>query len=195
MPGKVLIFSAPSGSGKTTLVRYALEHFPTLQFSVSCTTRPPRGTEKHGVDYYFLTPAEFRTKIDAGEFIEHEEVYHDKFYGTLRSEVERIWAAGGTVIFDVDVKGGIALKKYFGADALAVFIQAPSIQEIETRLTARATDDAEVIRERVAKAADEMLYAPQFDAIIINDRLGDAQRELVRLLTNFGLNSLPTALK
>lgn len=182
---KVIIFSAPSGSGKTTLVKHVLEHFPELSFSISCTTRNPRGTEVHGTDYHFLSPAEFRQKISEDAFVEFEEVYTDKFYGTLKSEVERIWNEGKTVIFDVDVKGGIALKKYFGDKALSVFIMPPSVEELEKRLVSRATDDAETIRTRVEKAEHEISYKDDFDAIIINDDLQAAKAQTEKILTQF----------
>lgn len=182
---KVIIFSAPSGSGKTTLVKYALEQFPQLAFSVSCTTRQPRGAEVHGVDYHFLSPDEFRQKISENAFVEFEEVYTDKFYGTLKSEVERIWQQGKTVIFDVDVKGGIALKKYFQEKALSIFIMPPSVEELERRLISRATDDAETIKTRVAKAEEEIGYKNEFDTIVINDDLDAAKTEISRLIQNF----------
>lgn len=182
---KVIIFSAPSGSGKTTLVKHCLEVFPELAFSISCTTRNPRGTEQNGVDYYFLKPDEFRQKISEGAFVEFEEVYTDKYYGTLKSEVERIWNSGKTVIFDVDVKGGISLKKYFGEKALSIFIMPPSVEELEKRLISRATDDAETIKTRVAKSAEEITYKNQFDKIVVNDDLAKAKTEIESLVRNF----------
>ena len=182
---KVIIFSAPSGSGKTTLVRHALETFPQLSFSVSCTTRSPRGEEKHGIDYYFLTPVEFRTKIQADEFVEFEEVYTDKYYGTLKSEVARIWTQGRAVIFDVDVKGGIALKKYFGDQALSIFIMPPSIAELERRLISRGTDDEVTIRTRVEKASEELTYQNDFDRIVINSDLEAAKQVVDQLIGTF----------
>lgn len=182
---KVIIFSAPSGSGKTTLVKHCLEKFPELEFSVSCTTRNPRGTEKNGTDYHFISPDEFRQKISEDAFVEFEEVYTDKYYGTLKSEVEKIWQSGKTVIFDVDVKGGISLKKYFGDQALSVFIMPPSIEELERRLVSRATDDAETIRTRVEKASEEMTFKDQFDQIIVNNNLDEAKTAVENLLTNF----------
>lgn len=182
---KVIIFSAPSGSGKTTLVKHCLEKFPELEFSVSCTTRNPRGTEKNGTDYHFISPDEFRQKISEDAFVEFEEVYADKYYGTLKSEVEKIWQSGKTVIFDVDVKGGISLKKYFGDQALSVFIMPPSIEELERRLVSRATDDAETIRTRVEKASEEMTFKDQFDQIIVNNDLDEAKTAAENLLTNF----------
>lgn len=182
---KVIIFSAPSGSGKTTLVKRALEAFPQLSFSVSCTTRPPRGAEQHGVDYHFLSPEEFRQKIWENAFVEFEEVYRDKYYGTLKSEVERIWDNGKVVIFDVDVKGGIALKKYFAEKALSIFIMPPSVEELERRLISRNTDDAATIKTRVEKAEYELTFKDQFDKIIINDDLGKATAEVVYLISDF----------
>lgn len=185
---KVIIFSAPSGSGKTTLVKHCLEHFPELEFSISCTTRNPRGTEKDGVDYHFISPEKFRQKIWEEAFVEFEEVYEDKYYGTLKSEVERIWNDGKTVIFDVDVKGGIALKKYFGEQALSIFIMPPSIQELERRLIARATEDADTIQTRVEKAEQEMTFQNEFDKILVNTDLETAKAEIEKLVSEF-LNS------
>lgn len=185
---KVIIFSAPSGSGKTTLVKHCLEHFPELEFSISCTTRNPRGTEDDGVDYHFISPEKFRQKIWEEAFVEFEEVYEDKYYGTLKSEVERIWNDGKTVIFDLDVKGGIALKKYFGEQALSIFIMPPSIQELERRLIARATDDADTIQTRVEKAEQEMTFQNEFDKILVNTDLETAKAEIEKLVSEF-LNS------
>lgn len=182
---KVIIFSAPSGSGKTTLVKYCLQQFPQLQFSVSATTRALRGEEIHGKDYFFLSVEAFKKLISKNAFVEYEEVYHDKFYGTLKSEVERIWQSGKTVIFDVDVKGGISLKKYFGDKALSVFIMPPSVEELERRLVSRATDDPETIKTRVAKASEEMTYKDQFDAIIVNNDLDEAKNTTENILKNF----------
>lgn len=185
---KVIIFSAPSGSGKTTLVKYALENFPELAFSVSCTTRNPRGTEHNGVDYHFISPDDFRRKISEDAFVEFEEVYRDKYYGTLKSEVENIWNRGKAVIFDVDVKGGIALKRYFGEKALSVFVMPPSVQELERRLISRNTDDSETIRTRVEKATEEMKYCSSFDETVINTDLDTAKKDVTLLIRNF-LNS------
>lgn len=182
---KVIIFSAPSGSGKTTLVKYALEQFPELEFSISCTTRQPRGSEIHAVDYHFISPDEFRQKISDDAFVEYEEVYTDKYYGTLKSEVEKIWDNQKVVIFDVDVKGGISLKKYFNEKALSIFIEPPSIEELERRLISRNTDDAETIKTRVAKAGEEMLHAKDFDIIVINENLDQAKKEIKTLIENF----------
>ncbi len=185
MNKKVLIFSAPSGSGKTTLVKHCLENFPELEFSVSCTTRNLRGTEQNGIDYYFISPEDFRKKISENAFVEYEEVYEDKYYGTLKSEVERIWKSGKTVIFDVDVKGGISLKKYFGEKALSIFIMPPSILELERRLITRATDDKETIKTRVKKAAEEMTFQNEFDKIIINTDLDKAKKDIVKIVKSF----------
>lgn len=182
---KVIIFSAPSGSGKTTLVKHALEHFTQLCFSVSCTTRKPRGEEKNGIDYHFVSPEQFRSKIYAGEFVEFEEVYEDKYYGTLKTEVQRIWDECKTVIFDVDVKGGIALKKYFGDQAFSVFIMPPSIAELERRLLQRGTDDKETIRTRVEKAEEEMTFKDEFDHQLLNINLDEAKKEIEDIITRF----------
>lgn len=183
--GLVIIFSAPSGSGKTTLVKHILEHFPQLSFSISCTTRKPRGTEKNGIDYYFLSVEDFKNKINKNEFVEYEEVYTDKFYGTLKSEVNRIWNEEKIVIFDVDVKGGVALKKYFEEKALSIFIKPPSIEELERRLMNRATDDEKTIKTRIEKAEEEMTFENQFDTVIINDNLDKAKEEVEKLIRNF----------
>lgn len=183
--GQVIIFSAPSGSGKTTLVRYALSQFPQLEFSISCTTRNPRPGETNAVDYYFIDAPEFRKRIDNEDFVEYEEVYTDNFYGTLKSEVERIWEKGKTVIFDVDVKGGIALKEYFGDQALSIFITVPKIENLEQRLIERNTDSLEVIQTRVEKAAYEMTFKDQFDQVIVNDDLDRAKKEVEELLEQF----------
>lgn len=183
--GKALIFSAPSGSGKSTIVHHILDKYPDIEFSVSATSRSPRGEEKDGVDYYFLSEEEFRARIAENGFVEHEEVYPGRFYGTLKSEIKRIWDAGHVVIFDVDVKGGVNLKKYFGKDALSVFIQAPSVEVLRERLVKRGTDSPEDIEKRVAKAAEEMTYAPQFDHILINDDLQQAFEEAEALVSHF----------
>ena len=182
---KVIIFSAPSGSGKTTLVKHCLQKFPQLQFSVSATTRALRGEEIHGKDYFFLSVEEFKKLISEDAFVEFEEVYHDKFYGTLKSEVERTWSEGKVVIFDVDVVGGVNLKKIFGEKALSIFIAPPSIDELERRLISRATDDLETIKTRVAKAKHEMAYAEEFDEIVINDDLETSKKEIERLVEKF----------
>ena len=185
--GRLLIFSAPSGSGKSTIVQWLMKEHPELNlyFSISATSRPPRGTEQHGVEYYFLTPEEFRQRIDNNEFLEYEEVYHDRFYGTLKAQVERQREAGQNVVFDVDVKGGINIKKYYGDEALSLFIQPPSIDELRRRLEGRATDTPEAIAERLAKAEYEMTFAPQFDRIIVNDDLQAAKAETLALVCAF----------
>lgn len=172
--GKVLIFSAPSGSGKSTIVNHLLTLGLGLEFSVSATSRALRGQEQNGVEYYFLTTEEFERRIAAGEFVEHEEVYSGCYYGTLRSEVERIWAKGNTIVFDVDVKGGLNLKKIFGSQALTIFIQPPSVEELRRRLEGRGTDLPEKIEQRLAKAQTELAFAPQFDTVVVNDDLATA---------------------
>lgn len=182
---KVIIFSAPSGSGKTTLVKHCLETFPQLAFSISCTTRNARGTEINGVDYHFVSPDDFRKKIAENAFVEFEEVYADKYYGTLKSEVERIWESEQVVIFDVDVKGGISLKKYFGEQALSVFIMPPSVAELELRLIARGTDDLETIKTRVHKAAEEMTFKTEFDQIVVNNNLDAAKADIENCVNEF----------
>ena len=186
MNNKVLIFSAPSGSCKSTIVNHILGLYPdSMEFSVSATSRPPRGEEKHGKEYYFLSPDEFRKLIDEDKFVEFEEVYEGRYYGTLKSECERIWAAGHVIIFDVDVKGGVNLKKYFGDDALAIFIKAPSVEVLRERLIKRGTDSLEAIEERVAKAEEEMSYAPKFDYILVNDDLNTAFAESEKMVEDF----------
>lgn len=176
MMGKVIIFSAPSGAGKSTIVNYLLSKNLGLEFSISATCRSPRGKEQQGKEYYFLTQNDFKEKIAAREFLEWEEVYPGCFYGTLQKEVERIWAKGHTVLFDVDVKGGVNIKKKFGDQALSIFIQAPSIEVLKKRLISRATDSPEKIEERIAKAEYEMSFANKFDTVIINDNLETAQK-------------------
>lgn len=183
--GKVIIFSAPSGAGKSTIVNYLLGKNLGLEFSVSATCRAPRGKEKHGREYYFFTVEEFRKRIAAGEFLEYEEVYPGCYYGTLQKEVERIWAEGHTVLFDVDVVGGVNIKKKFGSDALSVFIQPPTIESLRQRLIGRGTDASEKIEQRVAKAEYEMTFAKQFDTIIVNDSLEDAFAEAERKVRDF----------
>ena len=185
--GKVIIFSAPSGSGKTTIVRALLERFPQLEFSVSATSRAPRGTERDGVDYHFFTQEEFMRAVAEERFVEWEEVYQGTCYGTLRSEVERIWAKGHVIVFDVDVIGGLNLKRIFGDDACAIFIMPPSIGELRRRLESRATDAPEVIDRRVAKAEFELTKAPGFDRVVVNDDLATAIEETVGLLCDFAL--------
>ena len=174
---KVVIFSAPSGSGKSTIVNHILKLHPELEFSVSAASRAPRGEEKNGVAYWFISADEFRRRIADGEFVEYEEVYPGSFYGTLKSEVERIWDKGNAIIFDVDVKGGVNLKKYFGDRALSVFIQAPSVEVLRQRLVSRATDSPE--------AAEEMTYADKFDHIIVNDDLQKAYADAEKLVSDF----------
>lgn len=181
MSKKVLIFSAPSGSGKTTVVKHLIEKHPCLEFSISATSRAPRGAEQHGKDYYFLSEKEFLDKVKAGDFVEYEQVYAGSYYGTLKSELDRIWSKGHIILFDVDVKGGINLKKYFGNDALSVFIQAPSIAELRIRLEKRGTDSPEAIEKRIAKAEEELKYAEQFDIILINDNLETCLKEAEHL--------------
>ncbi len=183
--GKLIIFSAPSGSGKTTIVKHLLTQDFKMEFSISATTRDPRGEEKNGVDYYFLSPDEFRTRISADELLEWEEVYTDKYYGTLKSEVERITSKGNNIVFDVDVVGGLNIKKMYGDQAIAIFIQPPSIQELEQRLIGRGTDTPETIAQRLAKAEQELEYAKGFDYVVVNDNLEDAISETENLLKNF----------
>lgn len=185
MDGKVLIFSAPSGSGKSTIVSHLLGLHPEVEFSVSATSRKPRGVEKNGVEYWFMTPNKFRRLIDEDKFVEYEEVYPGRFYGTLKSEVERIWAKGNVIIFDVDVKGGVNLKKYFGDKALSVFIQAPSVEVLRERLINRKTDSMEDIEKRVAKAEEELTYAPLFDKVLVNDDLKTALDEAEAMVSDF----------
>ena len=185
MSGKLIIFSAPSGSGKSTIINHLLTRDLNLAFSISATSRPPRGTEKNGVEYYFLTPDEFRKKIEEGAFLEYEEVYADKFYGTLKSEVDRLTAAGKNVVFDVDVVGGVNIKKFYGDRALSVFIQPPGIDTLRRRLESRGTDAPDVIQNRIDKAAYELTFAPQFDTVVVNDDLKTAQEEAYRKIKSF----------
>lgn len=185
MTGKLIIFSAPSGTGKSTIVRYLLEKNLNLQFSISATSRLPRGEEKHGEEYYFLSPNEFRSRIKKGHFIEYEEVYEDNFYGTLKSEVDRILATGSNVVFDVDCVGGLAIKNIYKERALAIFIMPPSVEELRRRLEKRGTDTPEVIQNRLDKARHEMSFAPQFDAVIMNKDFDKAKRETVQLIREF----------
>lgn len=186
MPGKLIIFSAPSGSGKSTIINYLLQHEELrLCFSISATSRPPRGTEQNGVEYFFLTPEEFKQRIADNEFLEYEEVYADRFYGTLKSQVEKQLAEGQNVVFDVDVVGGCNIKKFYGDRALSVFIQPPSVEELRRRLEGRGTDAPEVIESRIAKAEYELSFAPKFDVVIVNDELQKAQTEALDTLTHF----------
>ena len=185
--GKLIIFSAPSGSGKSTIVNYLMREHPELNlaFSISCTSRAPRGTERNGIEYFFLSPDEFRQKISQGEFLEYEEVYQDKFYGTLKSQVDSQANRGENVVFDVDVKGGCNIKKYYGSRALSVFIQPPSIEELRRRLLGRATDAPEVIEQRLSKAAYELSFADRFDKVIVNDDLAVAKAEAYQIVSDF----------
>ncbi len=186
MRGKCLIFSAPSGSGKSTIVQWLLQH-PELKmvFSISATSRAPRGTEKNGVEYFFLSADEFRARIANGEFLEYEEVYSGCFYGTLKEQVEKRLNEGMNVVFDVDVVGGCNIKKYYGDEALSMFIQPPSVQELERRLKNRGTDSAEMIAKRVAKASYELTFAPKFDVVIVNDKLEEAQMKALSTIKSF----------
>ena len=186
MSNKVVIFSAPSGAGKSTIVNHLLGLHPELEFSISATSRAPRGQEQHGVEYYFFSSHEFRQMISEDKFVEYEEVYAGSFYGTLRSEVERIWAKGHTIIFDIDVQGGVNLKRIFGDQALSVFIQAPSVEILRERLIGRGTDTDEAIERRVAKAASEMEFAAgKFDYVLINDDLATAKAEAEKVVGDF----------
>lgn len=185
MSGKLVIFSAPSGSGKSTIINYLLNQGLRLKFSISATSRSPRGEEQDGQEYYFLSPEEFRQRIEAGDFLEYEEVYKDKYYGTLKSEVERILASGDNVIFDVDVVGGCNIKQFYGSRALSVFIQPPSIDELRRRLESRGTDAPDVIESRLAKAQYELSFSPRFDVVIVNDDLARAEAEALRCIQNF----------
>ena len=185
--GKLIIISAPSGTGKSTLISRLLAEHPELRlgFSVSATSRPPRGQEQHGVEYYFFSPEEFKAGIERGDFLEHEEVYPGRYYGTLRSEVDRRIAAGDRVIFDVDCIGGLNIKKGYGHEALSIFIEPPSIEELRRRLVGRSTDSPEVIEERVAKAAHELTYAPLFDRVLTNDDLERCYGEFYSIVSAF----------
>lgn len=185
MSKKVVIFSAPSGSGKSTVVSHVLPLHPEMEFSVSATSRRPRGSEQDGVEYLFYSADIFRKLVEMDKFVEYEEVYKDNFYGTLKSEVNRIWSKGHVIIFDVDVKGGVNLKKYFGDQALSVFIQAPSVEALRQRLINRGTDSPEAIEARVAKAAEEMTYADKFDYILVNDDLETALKEAEQVVDKF----------
>jgi guanylate kinase len=185
MEGKLIIFSAPSGSGKTTIVKQILAQFPSIEFSVSACSRKMREGEVHGRDYYFLSPDDFRKRIEANDFVEWEEVYAGSYYGTLRSELERIWQKGHHVAFDVDVKGGLNLKKMFGRRALAIFVMPPSIDELRNRLIARGTETPESIAKRVGKAEEEITHAKDFDFIVVNDKLENAVQEAMGIVSNF----------
>lgn len=183
----MIIVSAPSGSGKSTIVNWLMKEHPELQlyFSISCTSRAPRGEEKDGVEYFFLTPDAFKKKIANNEFLEYEEVYENRFYGTLKAQVERQREAGQNVVFDVDVKGGVNIKKHYGDEALSLFIQPPSVEELRRRLEHRGTDTPEAIEQRLAKAGYEMTFAPQFDHVIVNDDLEKAKQETLRVVSDF----------
>jgi guanylate kinase len=185
MKGKLIIFSAPSGAGKTTIVQHLLKKIPQLEFSVSACSRAMRKDETHGVDYYFISIEEFKSKIANQEFVEYEEVYTDNFYGTLKTEIERIWKKGHHIIFDMDVVGGLNLKKQFGEQALAIFVMPPSIQHLETRLKMRETETPESIARRIGKAEVELQTANQFDAIVLNDKLENAFIEAEKVVSDF----------
>ena len=185
--GHLIIFSAPSGSGKSTIVQWLMQEHPelNLHFSISCTSRAPRGTEQNGVEYFFVTPEEFRQRIANDEFVEYEEVYPDKFYGTLKSQVESQLARGENVVFDVDVKGGCNIRQQYGDEALSLFIQPPSVEELRRRLEGRGTDAPEVIEQRLAKAEYELTFAPRFDRVIINDDLDTAKADTLKAIQDF----------
>lgn len=185
--GKLLIFSAPSGSGKSTIINWLMQEHPELNmhFSISCTSRAPRGQEQNGVEYFFLTPDEFRQKIQNDEFVEYEEVYQDRYYGTLKSQVEKQLEAGENVVFDVDVHGAMNIKKAYGDKALSIFIQPPSVEELRRRLNGRGTDAPEVIEQRIARAEYELTYAEKFDTVVINDDLETAKQEALKCVAAF----------
>lgn len=185
--GKLIIISAPSGTGKSTIISWLMKEHEELNlaYSISCTSRSPRGAEKDGVDYFFLTPEEFRKRIENDEFLEYEEVYTDRFYGTLKSQVENQLEAGQNVVFDVDVKGGVNIKKHYGDKALSIFIQPPSIAELRRRLEGRATDAPEVIDQRIARAEFELTFAEKFDKVVINDILEYAEADALKVIQEF----------
>lgn len=184
--GKLIIFSAPSGCGKSTIINWLMKHEELrLAFSISCTSRQPRGTEQNGVEYFFITPDEFRRRIENDEFLEYEEVYKDRFYGTLKEQVEKQSAQGDNVVFDVDVKGGCNIKKFYGNRALSIFIQPPSIDELRRRLEGRGTDAPEVINDRIARAEFELSFAGQFDKVVVNDNLQKAEEETMAIVKEF----------
>ena len=187
---RFLVFSAPSGSGKSTIINWLMQEHPELNlyFSISCTSRAPSGTEQNGVEYFFLTPEEFRQRIANNEFLEYEEVYADRFYGTLKAQVEKQAEAGQNVVFDVDVKGGCNIKEYYGDQAISIFIQPPSIEELRRRLTLRGTDTPEVIEDRLAKAAYELTFAERFDRIVVNDDLEKAEAQALEIVKEFLFN-------
>lgn len=190
---KVIIFSAPSGAGKSTVVGHLLKKYPFLEFSISATSRAPRGVEQNGKDYYFFSAEEFRRKIDAGDFVEYEEVYSGSYYGTLKSEVERIWNKGHIIVFDIDVKGGVNLKRLYGEHALSVFIRPPSVEVLRERLINRGTDSLEAIARRVAKAEEELTYAGKFDTVVTNNILSEALAEAEKAVENFIAGRKPQA--
>ena len=187
MRGKLIIFSAPSGTGKSTIISWLMKEHKELNlaFSISCTSRAPRGSEQNGVEYFFLTPEEFRTRIEDDEFLEYEEVYTDRFYGTLKSQVEKQLEAGQNVVFDVDVKGGVNIKKFYGDEALSIFIQPPSVNELRRRLEARATDAPDVIDQRIARAEFELTFADKFDKVVVNDILEYAEADALSAIQQF----------
>jgi guanylate kinase len=185
MQGKVLIFAAPSGAGKTTIVRHLLQHFPQLGFSVSACTRPPRAQEVHGKDYYFLSVEDFKQKIENIELVEWQEVYTHSFYGTLKSEIERLWNEDKHVVFDVDVQGALNLKSYFKEKALAIFVAVPSLEILEQRLSARGTETPETLRKRIAKANFEMTFQNQFDIVLYNENLEETLAQAIKLIKEF----------
>lgn len=185
MAGKLIIFSAPSGSGKSTIINYLLTQELNLAFSISATSRPPRGEEKHGTEYFFLSPEEFKQRIANDEFLEYEEVYENRFYGTLKEQVEKQLEAGQNVVFDVDVVGGCNIKKFYGDRALSLFIQPPSVEELRNRLIGRGTDAPEIIESRIAKAEFELGFANKFDVVIINDELEKAKNEALQVIQEF----------
>ncbi len=185
---KVIIFSAPSGSGKSTVVNHLLKKYPFLEFSISATSRAPRGREQNGKEYFFFSTEEFERLISEDAFIEYEEVYKGSYYGTLKSEIERIWAKGHTILFDIDVKGGVNIKRIFGDAALAVFVKAPSVEELRSRLVGRGTDTPEAIEKRVAKAEEELTYEKYFDVVLVNDDLSTSLAQAEGLIDSFVLN-------
>lgn len=188
---KLVLFCGPSGSGKTTIVHHLMQIFPTMKFSISATTRPPRPNETDGKDYYFLSPDEFRACVDNGDFLEWEEVYTDRYYGTLKSEVERILNEEHIALFDVDVEGGLQIRKHFGRQLLDVFVMPPSVDDLHKRLVARATESEDSLRKRLSKAEKEMQYAFQFNNVIVNSVLEDAKREAVEMVRNFLAEDFP----
>ena len=187
MRGKLIIFSAPSGTGKSTIINWLMKEHEELHlaFSISCTSRAPRGAEQNGVEDFFISPEEFRMRIEDDEFLEYEEVYTDRYYGTLKSQVERQLEAGQNVVFDVDVKGGVNIKKHYGSEAMSIFIQPPSIDELRRRLEHRATDAPEVIDQRIARAEFELTFADKFDKIVVNDDLEQAKADALKLVQDF----------